>query len=118
VTTVTQYLMSVWHPPEGPAEYADEAVTRKAFADTDAFNEKLVAAGNFVFAGGLQPRDSATCVDNRTGEGIVTDGPYIESKENLGGFWIVEAGDLDEALELAAQASAACVNRVEVRPFQ
>jgi len=115
---MTQYLMSVWHGPEGPPEYADEAVMQKAFADTGAFNDELAAAGQLVFAGGLQPRDTATCVDNRTGDNVVTDGPFIESKENIGGFWIIEAGDLDEALELARRASAACVNKVEVRPFQ
>ncbi|HWL45685.1 MAG TPA: YciI family protein [Ilumatobacter sp.] len=115
---MAKYLMSVWHGPDGPPEYADEAVMQKAFADTGAYNDRLATAGKLVFAGGLRSRDTATCVDNRTGTNVITDGPFIESKENLGGFWIIEADDLAEALEIASGASAACVNKVEVRPFQ
>ena len=115
---MAQYLLSVWHGPQGPEEYADEAVMQQAFAATDALNARWNAAGTIAFVGGLQPRHTANCVDNRTGARLVTDGPFIESKENLGGFWVVNASSMDEALDLAAEASAACINKVEVRPFQ
>jgi hypothetical protein len=117
---MTQYLISVWHAPESdetPVFESDEQMQR-AFAQVDAFNKKVVDAGKWVFGGGLMPPDTATCVDNSQGQNLVTDGPFIESKENLGGFWVLEAADLDEALELAREASAACMGKVEVRPFQ
>jgi hypothetical protein len=114
---MTQYLMSVWHDPEIPVYESDEQM-QQSFAATGAFNEKLKAAGKFVFANGLTAPDQAVCVDNSKGQNLVTDGPFIESKEHLGGFWVIEAADLDEALELARQASAACIGKVEVRPFQ
>ncbi len=71
-----------------------------------------------MFAGGLQPRDSATTVRYREGQTLVTDGPFAETKEQLGGFWVVQAADLDAALELAERGAAACQGDVEVRPFQ
>jgi len=85
---------------------------------TGRFNEVAREAGIWVFAGGLQPADTATTVDGRGAEPIVTDGPYLESKEWIGGFWVFELPDLDAALRWAAQASAACGETVEVRPFQ
>lgn len=105
-----QYLLSVIHDK---AEFApsneEEAI--------DVFNEKLQAQNHWVFAGGLGFPDSATLIDNRGGEVIITDGPFIESKEFLAGFWVIEASDLDEALSLATEGSKACNRKVEVRPF-
>ena len=83
----------------------------------DAFNDRLVAEGHWVFAGGLAAPGTATMIDNRGGEALFTDGPLVESKEYLGGLWIIEAADLDVALKLAAEGSKACNRKVEVRPF-
>ena len=69
----------------------------QAFADTGAFNEMLEREGHFVFADGLEPASMATTVDGQGGEPLITDGPYLESKEHIGGFWVIEADDLDEA---------------------
>jgi hypothetical protein len=82
-----------------------------------AFNERLEAEGHWVFAGGLGTTTNATTIDNRGDEMVLTDGPYVESKEYLGGFWIIEAANLDEALALAAEGSKSCNRKVEVRPF-
>jgi hypothetical protein len=86
-------------------------------AAIDAFNERLVAEGHWVFAGGLGAPTTATVIDNRGDRAILTDGPFIESKEYLAGFWVIEAPDLDVALALAADGSRACNRKVEVRPF-
>jgi hypothetical protein len=83
----------------------------------DTFNDRLVAEGYWVFSGGLAVPGTATVIDNRGGEALFTDGPYVESKEYLGGLWIIEAADLDVALRLAAEGSKACNRKVEVRPF-
>jgi hypothetical protein len=91
---------------------------QKAFAQVDTFNEELQASGAWVFGGGLHPPDIATVVRVDDGEAVMTDGPFAETKEQLGGFWIIEAPDLDAALEWAAKGSAACMAPVEVRPFQ
>ena len=103
-----QYLLSVIDD-QTSSPPSDE------MAAIDAFNDRLQADGHWVFAGGLGPPETATVVDHR-GEPIFTDGPYAESKEYLGGFWVIEAPDLDAALELAAEGSAACTGKVEVRP--
>ncbi len=87
-------------------------------AATGAFNDRLKAEGHWVFAGGLASPSTATVIDGRGEEPVFTDGPYLESKEYLGGFWIIEAPDLDVALRLAAEASQHCNRRVEVRPFR
>ncbi|MEN3356774.1 MAG: hypothetical protein V7637_756 [Mycobacteriales bacterium] len=116
---MTQYLMSVF----GPAEYTEygtypSAETMKqALADTGVFNERLREQGHWVFANGLGPATTATVVDGQHAEPVFTDGPYLESKEYLAGFWIIEAPDLDVALKLAAEGSKACRGKVEVRPF-
>ena len=116
---MTQYLMSV----HGPAEYTEfgnypsKEAMEQAFADTDAFNDRLEKEGYWVFTGGLESGTTATVVDGRGAEPVVTDGPYLESKELIGGLWIIEAPDLDVALKLAADASMACRGKVEVRPF-
>ena len=84
----------------------------------DAFNDRLRADGHWVFAGGLASPSAATVIDNRgNGEAMITDGPFLESKEYIAGFWIIEAADLDVALKLAAEGSKACNRKVEVRPF-
>ena len=86
-------------------------------AAIDVFNDRLQAEGHWVFAGGLAAPDTATVIDNRGEEALFTDGPFLESKEFLVGFWIIEAADLDVALKLAADGSKACNRKVEVRPF-
>ena len=105
-----QYMVSVIFEEAGLA-------TPKEQAAIDVFNDGLVAEGHWVFAGGLAAPGSATVVDNRGGEAMVTDGPFLESKEYLAGFWIIEAADLDVALKLATEGSKACNRKVEVRPF-
>jgi hypothetical protein len=113
---MTQYLLSVWH--DGDFEMPDPEAMQRMFAQVDAFNAEVQAAGAWVFAGGLQPRSSATVVRVADGEVAMTDGPYAESKEQIGGFWVIEAPDLDAALEWARKGAAACEGPVEVRPFQ
>jgi hypothetical protein len=105
-----QYLVSVIHDQPGLATPDEQAAI-------DVFNDRLMAEGHWVFAGGLAAPDSATVIDNRGGEAMFTDGPFLESKEYLAGFWIVEAADLDVALKLAAEGSKACNRKIEVRPF-
>ena len=89
-----------------------------AFADTAAVNDRPRRAGHVVFADGLAPASTATTVDGRGDRPVLTDGPYLEAREYLGGFWVIEAPDLDAALVLAAEGSRACRGTVEVRPFQ
>ena len=117
---MTQYLLSVHHG-EGDDE-AMAAMTeddmQRLFTQVDGFNTRLQAEGAWVFAGGLQPIDQATTVDASGDRPVVTDGPFAESKEYLGGFWIIEAADLDAALAWAIEGSAACEGKVEVRPLQ
>lgn len=113
---MTQYLLSV-HMVEGQEMPPDEEIQR-AYQQVDAFNQTLQDAGAWVFAGGLHPADTATVVRVEEGEVLTTDGPFTEAKEQLGGFWVIEAADLDEALDWAEKASAACMGPVEVRPFQ
>jgi hypothetical protein len=91
--------------------------TPEEMAAIDEFNARIQAEGNWVFAGGLASPESATVVDNRGGRPVLTDGPFVETKEHVAGFWIMEAPDLDVALRLAAEGSKACNRRVEVRPF-
>jgi hypothetical protein len=86
-------------------------------AAIDVFNDRLKTEGRWIFAGGLGAPASATVIDNRGEEALFTDGPFVESKEHLAGFWIIEADDLDVALKLAAAGSKACNRKVEVRPF-
>jgi hypothetical protein len=113
---MTQYLMSV-HASEDDYSTPPEEM-QQAFEQVDAFNAEVQAAGAWVFGGGLQPPSTATVVESKKGEVVTTDGPYTETKEQLGGFWVVEAEDLDAALAWANKASAACMGPVEVRPFQ
>jgi len=105
-----QYFVSVIDDTSNSAD-SDE------MAAIDAFNARLRAEGHWVFAGGLGSPSSATVVDGRDGKPVLTDGPFLESKEYLAGFWVMEAPDLDVALALAADGSQACNRRLEVRPF-
>ena len=105
-----QYLVSVIDDNTGTA-------TPTEMAAIDAFNDRLQADGHWVFAAGLESPSTATVIDNRGGEPVFTDGPFVESKEYLVGFWIIEAADLDVALKLAAEGSKHCNRKVEVRPF-
>jgi hypothetical protein len=105
-----QYLFSVIDDTAGLA-------TSDEMEAIDVFNDRLQEEGHWVFAGGLGTTDSATVIDNRGDEALITDGPFVESKEYLAGFWIIEAADLDVALKLAAEGSKACNRKVEVRPF-
>jgi hypothetical protein len=105
-----QYLVSVITDSSALA-------TPDEMAAIDVFNDRLQAEGHWVFAGGLAGPSSATVIDNRGDEAMFTDGPFLESKEFLIGFWIMEAADLDVALKLAAEGSKACNRKLEVRPF-
>jgi hypothetical protein len=105
-----QYLVSVIDDSAGLATPDEEAAI-------DVFNERLKAEGHWVFAGGLAAPSSATGIDNRGDAALFTDGPFLESKEYLIGFWIIEAADLDVALKLAADGSKACNRKIEVRPI-
>ena len=105
-----QYLVSVIDDQTGSGT-ADE------MAAIDVFNERLQAGGYWVFAGGLASPGTATVIDNRDGAAMLTDGPFLESKEHIAGLWIIEAPDLDVALELATEGSKACNRRLELRPF-
>src|SRR5262245_18447993 len=105
-----QYLVSV-------IDDTTDSATEAEMDAVDAFNERLRADGHWVFAAGLGAPSTATVIDNRGGEAIVTDGPFVETKEYLAGFWVIEAPDLDVALELATEGSKRCNRKVEVRPF-
>ena len=111
-----QYLLSVHHTGDYPTPPEEEM--QRMFAQVDRFNQQIQQSGAWVFGGGLHPRETATTVRFKEGQTLVTDGPYAETKEQLGGFWVIQAEDLDEALALAQQAAAACEGDVEVRPFQ
>lgn len=111
-----QYLLSVHH--DDTNAIPDGVDVQDVFAAVDRFNTKLQEAGAWVFGGGLMPASSATVVDGTGEQPLMTDGPYLETREYLGGFWVIQAEDLDAALAWAAQGSAACQGRVEVRPFQ
>ncbi|WP_323095791.1 YciI family protein [Intrasporangium sp. YIM S08009] len=115
---MTQYLMSVHHTAGEAMPPQDEI--ERMYADVDAFNSKLQASGAWVFAGGLVDRSEASVVDATSGadSATVTDGPFSEAREWLGGFWVVEAPDLEAALAIAKDGSQACGAPVEVRAFQ
>ncbi len=114
-----KYMLSVFGRDDAGkyGGYPSKEAMLESMADTGAFNERLERDGHFVFADGLAPASTATTVDGQGEKPVLTDGPYLEAKEHLGGFWVIEAADLDEALELAADASRACRGKVEVRPF-
>ena len=105
-----QYLVSVI--ATDPAQATDAEMTA-----IDAFNDRIQEAGHWVFAAGLSDPSAATVIDNRNGAPVLTDGPFVESKEFLAGFWVLEAPDLDVALALATEGSRHCNRKVEVRPI-
>jgi hypothetical protein len=105
-----QYLVSVIDDGAGLATPEEDAAI-------DVFNDRLRAEGHWVFAGGLGAPIAATVIDNRGEVTMITDGPFVESKEYLAGFWVIEAADLDVALKLATEGSKACNRKIEVRPF-
>jgi hypothetical protein len=104
-----QYFISVIDDTAGMATPAEMAAI-------DVFNERLVAEGHWVFAAGLGAPETATVIDSRGEKPVSSDGPFVESKEHVAGFWIIEAADVDAALELATEASRHCNRKVEVRP--
>lgn len=112
-----QYMLSVHDDEEQMAQLTPDDLQRM-FTQVDALNQEIQASGRWVFGGGLQPASTATVVRVGGGDTVITDGPYLETKEYLGGYWIITAEDLDEALDWARKASAACEGPVEVRPFQ
>ena len=114
---MTKYMLTVHGTIDDPTEFDMEQM-QPIFEAVDEFNTKAKDAGIWVFAGGLEPIDESTTVDNTGNEPVVTDGPFAESKEWVGGFWVFDLPDLESALEWAKGASKACRGKVEVRPFQ
>ncbi len=114
---MAQYLLSVWHDEEYVVDFAGDDMQRIG-AQVGALNEELAAAGAELFGGGLQPASTATVLRSDNGDVSMTDGPYAETKEQMGGFWVIEADDFDAALEWARKATMACEGPVELRPFQ
>jgi hypothetical protein len=110
-----QYLLSVYHPEGGIPE---PEVMKKIVADVEALNTEFQQADAWVFAGGLYPSSTATVIRADGGDVLVTDGPFIEGKEHVGGFWVIKAPDLDSALEWGRKATRACAVPIEVRPFR
>jgi hypothetical protein len=110
-----QYMIAV-HSVEGRSARPDDQ-TQTAFGLVDKVNQDMQASGAWVFGGGLLPPDSATVVTVENGRTTMTDGPFAETKEQLGGFWVVQCADLDEALAWAVKCAEACMEPVEVRPF-
>ncbi|MEQ1786224.1 MAG: YciI family protein [Acidimicrobiales bacterium] len=116
---MAQYMLSVHHTGTDDAAFQmSEDEMQATFKAVDAVNTEMMSTGAWVFGGGLQMPDTATTVRAQDGQPLITDGPFAETKEFLGGFWVITADDLDAALEWAKKASAACRGAVEVRPFQ
>jgi hypothetical protein len=111
---MTRYLVAIHHSDDYDPSAEDEAMSR----DIDVLNEEMEARGARIFAGGLRPASSARSLRAQpNGEVLITDGPYLETKEHIGGFWILEAANLDEALAWGRKAVVACRAPVEVRAF-
>lgn len=111
---MTQFLVAIYHPDDYDAAAVEDA---EMVRDIDALNDEMVAAGCRVFVGGLQQANRARTVRGRGGELLITDGPYTEAKEHVGGFWVLELADMDEALAWGRKAAIACRAPVEIRPF-
>ena len=107
-----QYLLSVYQPDGGVPSAGVLAAIR---TELDTINRELKAAGRWVFAGGLHPPSTATVVRVKEGETLMTDGPYVEGKEHIGGFTIIKAPDLDDALEWGRRLARATTLPIEVR---
>ena len=112
---MSQYLIAVHNGPEARSRPAEEMSA--IIAAVGEVNQKAMDAGIFVFAGGLHDQSATTTIDPRSGKAEISDGPYLESKEYLGGFWIIDVADLDAALEFSREAALACRDVLEVRPF-
>jgi hypothetical protein len=114
-TTMKQYLLSIYQPDEGrpPPD-----VLQKVMEHLELLNEEIKATGGWVFTGGLHPPSTATVVRAKDDDVLLTDGPYVEGKEHIGGIWIIKAHDLDEAIAWAGKAARATTLPIEVRPFQ
>ena len=112
---MAQYLLSVCYPAD--SQQPDPATLDRIMVDVSALSDELVAKGAWVFGGGLFPPSTATTVVVQNGQTVLTDGPFIESKEQIGGITIIEAADLDEALEWARRSSQATTTPIEGRPF-
>jgi hypothetical protein len=111
---MTQYLVAIHHPDDYDPSAEDDAMAR----DIGALNAEMVAAGVRIFVGGLSPASSARSLRAQPdGKVLITDGPYLETKEHIGGFWVLEAANLDDALAWGRKAAVACRAPVEVRPF-
>lgn len=112
---MTQYLVAIHHPDDyDPSVAEDETMSR----DIDALNDEMKAADIRTFVGGLRPASNARSLQAQPdGEVLTTDGPYLETKEHMGGFWVLEAASLEEALAWGRKAAVACRAPVEVRPF-
>jgi hypothetical protein len=111
-----QYLLSVHNADESP--YSSDEQMQQAFHDVGVLNAEMRETGAWVFAGGLMPSSTAKVVRSKDGALLRTDGPYLEAKEHIGGFWVIEAADDDAAMAWADRATVACQGAVEVRPFQ
>jgi hypothetical protein len=109
-----QYLLSVYNPDTFPP--APEII-EKIYEDVSVLNEEMMAAGVWVFGGGLAPASTSTVLQVRGNDVLITDGPFAEGKEHVGGFWVIRAPDLDAALEWGRKATHACTVPIEVRPF-
>ncbi len=114
---MAQYMISVWHDDEYVVDFSGDEIQRRVRQVT-AFNEALTESGAFVFGGGLNPKSTATTLRFAEGSVAITDGPFAESKEQIGGFWVIEVADMDAALDWARRAALACEENLELRPFQ
>jgi hypothetical protein len=111
---MNKYLVAIYHPDDYDPSVEDEAMCR----DIDALNDEMVAAGIRLFVSGLQHASKSKSLRGQPGGKVrITDGPYLETKEHIGGFWVLEAADMDEAMEWGRKATIACRTPVEVRPL-
>jgi len=111
-----QYMLAV-HTVEGAPTPSDDEI-QTMYAQVDQVNAELQTAGVWVFGGGLLPAESATVVRVSDNDTTLTDGPFAETKEQLGGFWVIRCDDLDAALTWAGKCARACMAPIEVRPFE
>lgn len=114
---MAQYLLSVWHDDEYEVDFSSPE-NQRLFAQVGAVNKEMERTGTWVYGAGLLPASSATVIRPGGGGVSMTDGPYAETKEQMGGFWVIEAADLDAALAWAEKAALACEGPVELRPMQ
>jgi hypothetical protein len=114
---MSEYLLAV-HGSDDRANYATPEEMQNAYAAVNEFNAALQEAGAWVFAGGLMPKETAYVVRTNEDGAYRSDGPFLESKEHLGGFWVIDVADDTAAFEWAAKGAVACAQPVEVRPFQ